>query len=175
VRQRTTALAILGSLAAGTAMYGAAIFLTQYFQLARGYSPTAAGLLTIPMMAGILVASIVAGRLITRTGRVKPFLVTGAVLHRLPHLRRRRSRRRHRRGRTSTGLPTHQPRPTQPGPRGAASRTRVTARPVVEAKALVAGLDQRWYLILDGQHPRDRNPARLRCFTVCALRAGVFS
>ena len=80
VRQRTTALAILGSLAAGTAMYGAAIFLTQYFQLARGYSPTAAGLLTIPMMAGILVASIVAGRLITRTGRVKPFLVTGAVL-----------------------------------------------------------------------------------------------
>jgi MFS family permease len=80
VRQRTTALAILGSLAAGTAMYGAAIFLAQYFQLGRGYSPTVAGLLTIPMMAGILVASIVSGRLITRTGRVKPFLVTGSVL-----------------------------------------------------------------------------------------------
>jgi MFS family permease len=80
VRQRTTALAILGSLAAGTAMYGAAVFLAQYFQLSRGYSPTMAGLLTIPMMAGILIASIVAGRLITRTGRVKPFLVTGAVL-----------------------------------------------------------------------------------------------
>jgi len=80
VRQRTTALAILGSLAAGTAMYGAAVFLAQYFQLGRGYSPTVAGLLTIPMMAGILVASIVAGRLITRTGRVKRFLVTGAIL-----------------------------------------------------------------------------------------------
>ncbi|RSM53358.1 EmrB/QacA family drug resistance transporter [Actinoplanes sp. ATCC 53533] len=80
VRQRTTALAIVGSLAAGTAMYGAAVFLAQYFQLGRGYSPTVAGLLTIPMMAGILVASIVAGRLITRTGRVKRFLVTGAVL-----------------------------------------------------------------------------------------------
>ncbi|GLY06621.1 MFS transporter [Actinoplanes sp. NBRC 101535] len=80
LRQRTTALAILGSLAAGTAMYGAAVFLTQYFQLARGFSPTSAGLLTIPMMAGILVTSLVGGRLVSRTGQVKPFLVTGAVL-----------------------------------------------------------------------------------------------
>ncbi|GAA2501091.1 MFS transporter [Winogradskya humida] len=79
LRSRTTALAILGSLAAGTAMYGAAVFLTQYFQLSRGHTPTQAGLLTIPMMAGILIASIVAGRLITRTGHLKPFVVTGAV------------------------------------------------------------------------------------------------
>jgi EmrB/QacA subfamily drug resistance transporter len=79
VKQRTTALAILGSLAAGTAMYGAAVFLSQYFQLSRGHTPTEAGLLTIPMMAGILVFSIVAGRRISRTGRLKPFLVTGAV------------------------------------------------------------------------------------------------
>ncbi|GAA2559614.1 MDR family MFS transporter [Winogradskya consettensis] len=79
LRGRTTALAILGSLAAGTAMYGATVFLTQYFQLSRGHTPTQAGLLTIPMMAGILIASIVAGRLITRTGRIKPFVVTGAI------------------------------------------------------------------------------------------------
>ncbi|UOZ03075.1 MDR family MFS transporter [Amycolatopsis sp. WQ 127309] len=79
IRQRTTALAVLGSLAAGTAMYGAAVFLSQYFQVSRGHSPTEAGLLTIPMMAGILVFSIVAGRRISRTGRLKPFLVTGAV------------------------------------------------------------------------------------------------
>ncbi|WP_306839263.1 MFS transporter [Catenuloplanes nepalensis] len=79
LRQRTTALAILGSLAAGTAMFGAAVFLTQYFQVSRGHTPTQAGLLTIPMMAGILLASIVAGNLISRTGRVKPFLVTGAI------------------------------------------------------------------------------------------------
>ncbi|MEV5713052.1 MDR family MFS transporter [Amycolatopsis mediterranei] len=79
IRQRTTALAILGSLAAGTAMYGAAVFLSQYFQVSRARTPTEAGLLTIPMMAGILVSSIVAGRRISRTGRLKPFLVTGAV------------------------------------------------------------------------------------------------
>ena len=39
LRQRTTALAIVGSLAAGTAIYGAAVFTAQYFQLGRGYSP----------------------------------------------------------------------------------------------------------------------------------------
>ncbi|MEU5264210.1 MDR family MFS transporter [Amycolatopsis sp. NPDC021455] len=79
IRQRTTALAILGSLAAGTAMYGAAVFLSQYFQVSRGRTPTEAGLLTIPMMAGILVASITAGRMVSRSGRIKPHLVTGSI------------------------------------------------------------------------------------------------
>ncbi|AXX32288.1 MFS transporter [Actinosynnema pretiosum subsp. pretiosum] len=79
VRQRPTALAILGSLAAGTAMYGAAVFLSQYFQVSRGHTPTEAGLLTIPMMAGILVASTVVGRLVTRTGKLKPYLVAGSL------------------------------------------------------------------------------------------------
>jgi len=80
VRQRTTALSILGSLAVGTAMFGSSVFLSQYFQISRGYTPTHAGLLTIPMMSGILLSSTVAGRLISRTGRIKPFIVAGAVL-----------------------------------------------------------------------------------------------
>lgn len=80
VRQRTTVLAIVGSLAVGTAMFGASVFLSQYFQLSRGRTPTEAGLLTIPMMAGILIASITGGRMLSRTGKVKPFLITGAVL-----------------------------------------------------------------------------------------------
>ena len=80
VRERTTALAILGSLAVGMAMFGGAVFLGQYFQIGRGYSPTEAGLLTIPMMAGVLLSSIVAGRLITRTGRIKPYIVAGAII-----------------------------------------------------------------------------------------------
>jgi EmrB/QacA subfamily drug resistance transporter len=79
LRQRATALSILGSLAAGTAMYGAAVFLTQYFQVSRGHTPTEAGLLTIPMMAGILISSIVAGNLISRHGRIKPYLVAGSI------------------------------------------------------------------------------------------------
>ena len=80
VRERTTALAILASLAVGMAMFGGAVFLGQYFQIGRGYSPTEAGLLTIPMMAGVLVSSIVVGRLITRTGKIKPYIVVGSVV-----------------------------------------------------------------------------------------------
>ncbi|MEU3117932.1 MDR family MFS transporter [Micromonospora chalcea] len=80
VRERTTALAILGSLAVGMAMFGGAVFLGQYFQIGRGYSPTEAGLLTIPMMVGVLLSSIVAGRMITATGKIKPYIVFGAIV-----------------------------------------------------------------------------------------------
>ncbi len=80
VRKRTTALAILGSLAVGMAMFGGSVFLGQYFQIGRGYSPTEAGLLTIPMMFGLAFASTVAGRLITRSGNIKPYVVAGTII-----------------------------------------------------------------------------------------------
>ncbi|MEV4534023.1 MDR family MFS transporter [Asanoa sp. NPDC049518] len=80
VKQRTTALSILGSLAVGMAMFGGAVFLGQYFQIGRGYSPTEAGLLTIPMMAGVLLSSIIAGRMISKSGKLKPYIVTGAIV-----------------------------------------------------------------------------------------------
>jgi EmrB/QacA subfamily drug resistance transporter len=80
IRERTTALAIAASLAVGMAMFGGSVFLGQYFQIGRGYSPTEAGLLTIPLMAGVLVSSTVSGRLISRTGRIKPYLVAGTVI-----------------------------------------------------------------------------------------------
>ena len=41
-------------MAIGVAMFGSSVFLGQYLQISRGYSPTAAGLLTIPMVAGLL-------------------------------------------------------------------------------------------------------------------------
>ncbi|MEV4517385.1 MDR family MFS transporter [Dactylosporangium sp. NPDC049525] len=79
VKQRTTALSIVASLAVGMAMFGGAVFLGQYFQIGRGYTPTEAGLLTIPLMAGVLGASIIVGRLITRSGNIKPYIVGGTV------------------------------------------------------------------------------------------------
>jgi EmrB/QacA subfamily drug resistance transporter len=80
IRERTTALAILASLAVGMAMFGGSVFLGQYFQIGRGYSPTEAGLLTIPMMGGVLLSSIVVGRLITATGRIKPYIMIGSIV-----------------------------------------------------------------------------------------------
>lgn len=80
VRRRTPALAILASLAVGMAMFGGAVFLGQYFQIGRGYSPTEAGLLTIPLMLGVLLSSTISGRLVSRSGHVKPYIVTGAIV-----------------------------------------------------------------------------------------------
>jgi EmrB/QacA subfamily drug resistance transporter len=79
-RDRTTTLAIVASVAIGVAMFGSTVFLGQYLQISRGYSPTAAGLLTIPMVGGLLVSSTVSGILITRTGKWKKFLFAGSVL-----------------------------------------------------------------------------------------------
>ncbi|MGY1452157.1 MDR family MFS transporter [Streptomyces sp. SS8] len=79
-RNRTITLTALASLFVGIAMFGATVFLSQYFQLARGESPTMSGVLTIPMIGGLFVSSTVSGLVITRTGRWKAWLVVGAVL-----------------------------------------------------------------------------------------------
>ena len=79
-RNRTFTLAVIGSLSVGTAMFGGAVFLGQYYQLARGYSPTHAGLMTIPMMLGLFVSSTIAGQVISRTGKTKVWMLGGAVL-----------------------------------------------------------------------------------------------
>ena len=78
--QKTPALAIIVSISVGMALYGASVFLGQYYQVARGYSPTEAGLLTIPMMAGIMIATTMAGRLIARTGVIKPYILAGTIV-----------------------------------------------------------------------------------------------
>ncbi|MGY1746851.1 MFS transporter [Blastococcus sp. SYSU D00695] len=78
-RDRTTTLAVIASVAIGIAMFGASVFLGQYLQISRGYSPTAAGLLTVPMVGGLLISSTVSGQLITRYGRWKRFLVGGSL------------------------------------------------------------------------------------------------
>ncbi|WP_227468101.1 MDR family MFS transporter [Microbacterium sp. YJN-G] len=79
-RDRTFTLSVLASIAIGIAMFGTSVFLSQYMQMARGATPTQAGLMTLPMIGGLLVASIVVGGLITRHGKWKAFVVTGTVL-----------------------------------------------------------------------------------------------
>ena len=79
-RDRTTALATFASVMVGVAMFGATVYLSQYFQIARGMSPTRAGLMSIAMVGGLVLASMLSGRAITRTGRWKRFLVSGMVL-----------------------------------------------------------------------------------------------
>lgn len=76
-RTRTVSLSVIASVLVGVAMFGGTTFLSQYFQLARGETPTVAGLMTLPMILGLAISSTVSGQIITRTGRWKVFLVSG--------------------------------------------------------------------------------------------------
>lgn len=79
-RNRTVTLVIVASTALGVVLFGTTVFLSQYMQIARGYSPTVSGLLTVPLVVGQLTASIASGRAVTRTGLYKRFLIMGAVI-----------------------------------------------------------------------------------------------
>ncbi|HWD51543.1 MAG TPA: MDR family MFS transporter [Acidimicrobiales bacterium] len=61
-------------------MFGAIIYLPLYLQLVDGVSAMVSGLLLIPLMLGLLVASIGSGQIVTRTGRYKIFPVVGSIL-----------------------------------------------------------------------------------------------
>jgi EmrB/QacA subfamily drug resistance transporter len=78
-KNRTVVLSVIASVAVGVAMFGTSVFLSQYMQVARGKTPTESGLLTVPMILGLFLSSTVAGRLITKYGRYKGFMVAGAV------------------------------------------------------------------------------------------------
>lgn len=64
----------------GAAMFGGLALLPLYLQIVKGKSPTSAGLLLLPLTAGIMIASIVSGQLTARTGHYKVFPVIGTVL-----------------------------------------------------------------------------------------------
>ncbi|WP_412077333.1 MDR family MFS transporter [Streptomyces xanthophaeus] len=79
-RNKTITLASAASLFVGIAMFSGTVFFSQFFQLARGESPTMSGVLTIPMIAGLFVSSTLSGQVITKTGKWKAWLVSGGVL-----------------------------------------------------------------------------------------------
>jgi MFS family permease len=79
-RNRTFTLAVIASISVGVSMFGTSVFLSQYMQLARGATPTESGLLTIPMMGGLLISSTLFGNFISRRGTWKPVVVAGGVL-----------------------------------------------------------------------------------------------
>jgi EmrB/QacA subfamily drug resistance transporter len=59
------------------ALFTAVVFLPLFFQLVLGASPADAGLMISPMMGGVICASFLGGRLVSKTGRYKRFPVAG--------------------------------------------------------------------------------------------------
>jgi EmrB/QacA subfamily drug resistance transporter len=65
---------------AGMAMFGGTVYMPLFLQLVTGVSPTLSGFLIFPMMAGVTIAAVTTGRLITRTGRYKFYPIVGSLL-----------------------------------------------------------------------------------------------
>ena len=67
------------ALLVGTAMFGSLVVLPLYLQIVRGNSPTKAGLLLTPLMLGIIAASTLSGKVMSRTGTYKMLPVAGTA------------------------------------------------------------------------------------------------
>jgi EmrB/QacA subfamily drug resistance transporter len=64
----------------GFALFGAVTYLPVYLQVTKGSSPTKSGLQLTPLMAGVLISSIMSGQLITRRGRYRMFPIAGTAI-----------------------------------------------------------------------------------------------
>jgi EmrB/QacA subfamily drug resistance transporter len=79
-RGRSFSLATGATMVLGFAMFGSIIFVPLYLQIVKGATPTESGLLTLPMTAGIMAASMGSGIVISRTGRYKRFPIMGLAI-----------------------------------------------------------------------------------------------
>nr|WP_306426472.1 MFS transporter [Streptomyces sp. CS113] len=70
----------LVGLVVGVALFGAASYLPTFLQMVDGASATESGLLMLPMMGGVVVASILSGQLISRTGHYRGHPILGSAL-----------------------------------------------------------------------------------------------
>ena len=64
----------------GMGMFGMMVCLPLYLQIVKSASPTKSGLLLLPLVLGIMTASVLSGQLISRTGRYKIFPIFGSAL-----------------------------------------------------------------------------------------------
>jgi EmrB/QacA subfamily drug resistance transporter len=79
-RLRTFDIATAVSFVVGAAMFGAITYLPTFLQVANGASASNSGLLLVPIMGGLLTSSIIAGQIISRTGRYRRFPIAGMAL-----------------------------------------------------------------------------------------------
>jgi EmrB/QacA subfamily drug resistance transporter len=68
------------SLIIGAALFSTISFMPVFLQVVGGASATDSGLLLAPLMAGLLGSSIMSGRIISRTGRYRPYPIVGTAI-----------------------------------------------------------------------------------------------
>ena len=79
-RNHTFAVTSAVGFIVGFALFGAITYLPLYLQVTKGSSPTRSGLQLTPLMAGVLVTSIISGQVISRLGRYRFFPIAGTAI-----------------------------------------------------------------------------------------------
>lgn len=79
-RDRTFAIVTAGGVIVGMAMFGGMMTLPLYMQIVHGADPMESGLMMLPLVAGMMGASIVTGQLISKTGRIREFPILGTAI-----------------------------------------------------------------------------------------------
>ncbi|WP_231626372.1 MFS transporter [Streptomyces apocyni] len=79
-RDSTFTLTSLIGAVVGVALFGAASYLPTYLQMVDGASAMESGLLMLPLMGGIVGASIISGQLISHTGHYRSYPIIGGAL-----------------------------------------------------------------------------------------------
>ena len=79
-RNSIFSVASLLSFIIGIVMFGALIFLPEYQQIVRGDSATKSGLMLLPLVGGLMAASITSGRMISKFGKYRIFPIMGTAI-----------------------------------------------------------------------------------------------
>src|SRR5262249_15180776 len=78
-RNRVVWTAAVCAMVMSVAMYGTTLFIPLFLQAVIGRSATASGAVLMPLMGSLVASSVVAGQIITRSGRYRNLAVFGAV------------------------------------------------------------------------------------------------
>ncbi|WP_345066351.1 MDR family MFS transporter [Leifsonia kafniensis] len=76
-KSATFSMATILGVLVGFGMFGALMTLPLYLQLVNGATPTESGFLMLPLILGLMIASIASGQLIARTGKYRIFPILG--------------------------------------------------------------------------------------------------
>lgn len=78
-RNRTYAATMVAVFLASFGFFAAIVFLPLWYQVVQGASATSSGYQLLPLLAGLILSSVVSGQIVSRTGRYK-WLTTGALV-----------------------------------------------------------------------------------------------
>ena len=79
-RSGTFSMATVIGFLVGFAMFGAMLTIPLYLQIVVGLTPTESGFATLPLVGGLMIASITSGQIVARVGRYRVFPVIGTAL-----------------------------------------------------------------------------------------------